>query len=265
MKKLKRQYAGSHPEAQYEPATREKMFLDRPTSHGGWPEGEYDPPVRDRIYGWYKKMKMMPEGTDPSSEQRRDLQKGRYGRRAGYLQDPESQELARDLALQIMASPDPESSKAFAFIVQNPKHVMNVWSELQTSGEYALAKMVKSISDEYVETRGKEVRITESQLRRIIREEVASLSEADAAVDEQAAKEAVNKFFDVKKKEFPGPASKSADSVSEVARSTCKDRLKKAGVPVAKVSEYVKKYAPGGNDEGEAAAIAKMNEGRRAR
>lgn len=52
---------GSQPEEQYVPATREKMFLDRPTSHGSWPEGEYDPPVRDRIYGWYKKMKMMPE------------------------------------------------------------------------------------------------------------------------------------------------------------------------------------------------------------
>ena len=100
-----KKFAGSHPEEQYAPATRQKMFLDRPTSHGGWPEGEYDPPVNDRIYGWYKKMKMMPEGDDPemrdiaSSEQRRDLQKSRHGRRSGYLSDPASQELAHDLAL----------------------------------------------------------------------------------------------------------------------------------------------------------------------
>jgi hypothetical protein len=263
MKRRKHSYAGSHPEEQYSPATRQKMFLDRPTSHGGWPEGEYDQPVRDRIYGWYKKMKMMPEGTDPSSEQRRDLQKGRYGHRLGYQQDPESQEIARDLAQRII-SPR-EHAAALDDVMQNPHLAMNVWSELQSEGHYALARLIRPIADEYVEQRGKSMRITESQLRRIIREEVASVSEADTAVDEQAAKEAVNKFFDVKKKEFPGPASKSEDSVSVVARSTCKDRLKNAGVPVAKVAEYVKKYAPGGNDEGEAAAIARVNEARRAR
>ena len=52
---------GSAPEEQYAPATRKSMHLDKPTSHGGWPSGEYDPPVKDRLYSWYKKMKMMPE------------------------------------------------------------------------------------------------------------------------------------------------------------------------------------------------------------
>lgn len=52
---------GSQPEEQYAPATRKSMHLDKPTSHGGWPAGEYDPPVKDRLYNWYKKMKMMPE------------------------------------------------------------------------------------------------------------------------------------------------------------------------------------------------------------
>ncbi len=52
---------GSAPEEQYAPATRKSMHLDKPTSHGGWPSGEYDPPVKDRLYNWYKKMKMMPE------------------------------------------------------------------------------------------------------------------------------------------------------------------------------------------------------------
>lgn len=175
MSKSHRPLGGSHPEEQYAPATREKMFLDRPTSHGGWPEGEYDPPIRDRIYGWYKKMKMMPEGDEPtmrsvrSSEQRRDLQKGRYGHRLGYQQDPKSQEIARDLALRIM-SPE-ESGNALEDVMQNPHLAMNVWSELQSEGEYALAKLVRPIADEYVAQRGKHMRITESMLRRIIREE----------------------------------------------------------------------------------------------
>ena len=179
---MKKSLAGSHPGEQYAPATRKKMFLDRPTSHGGWPEGEYDPPVRDRIYGWYKKMKMMPEGDDlemgdvSSSEQRRDLQKGKYGGRLGFLSDPESQELARDLALQIMASEDPENSDAFMYVARHREHVMNVWSELQTSGEYALARMVKKLADEYVDQRGKRKKITEATLREIIREEIGKLS-----------------------------------------------------------------------------------------
>lgn len=92
---------GSQPEEQYTLATRKKMFLDRPTSHGGWPEGEYDPPVQDRIYGWYKSMGMMPE----------------------------SEEM----------------------------------------GE----------ADEYVSERGNHMRITESMLRRIIREEYSRLNEAN--------------------------------------------------------------------------------------
>jgi hypothetical protein len=94
--------AGSHPEEHYVLATRKRMFLDRPTSHGGWPEGEYDPPVADSIYGWYKKMGMMPEGEEGSQ------------------------------------------------------------------------------ADEYIEDhKGKKMKITESMLRRIIREEYARMSEAD--------------------------------------------------------------------------------------
>lgn len=185
MKTGRQPLAGSQPEEQYAPATREKMFLDRPTSHGGWPEGEYDPPVKDRIYGWYKKMKMMPEGDEPtmrsvrSSEQRRDLQKGRYGHRLGYQQDPESQELARDLALRIM-SPG-ERGDALDEVMQNPHLAMNVWSELQSEGEYELAKLVRPIADGYVAQRGKHMRITESMLRRIIREEYSRMNEAENA------------------------------------------------------------------------------------
>lgn len=50
---------GSQPEEMYGLATRKNMFLDRPTSHGGWPEGEYDPPVNDRIYNYLRSMGLM--------------------------------------------------------------------------------------------------------------------------------------------------------------------------------------------------------------
>jgi len=255
---MKRSFAGSHPEEQYSPATRQKMFLDRPTSHGGWPEGEDDPPVGDRIYGWYKKMKMMPEGEEPemramrSSEQRRDLQKDRHGRKLGYTSDPEDQQLASDLALRLM-SPEGRGN-ALEDVMQKPRLAMNVWSELQSAGEYALAKLIRPIADEYVNQRGKGMRITESMLRRIIREEYSRLNEAE--IDEAAAEAAVKNFFRVKNKEFPGPAKNTISEVTESARSACKYELAQAGV--TDIAFYVRKYAPPEGDMGEAYAVSMM-------
>lgn len=60
-KKSERPVGGSQPDEMYGLATRKNMFLDRPTSHGGWPEGEYDPPVNDRIYSYLKSMGLMSE------------------------------------------------------------------------------------------------------------------------------------------------------------------------------------------------------------
>ena len=45
----------------YEIGTSKNLFLDRPSTHGGWPEGEYEPPVMKRIENWLKKMKMIYE------------------------------------------------------------------------------------------------------------------------------------------------------------------------------------------------------------
>jgi hypothetical protein len=107
------------------------------------------------------------------------------------------------------------------------------------------------------------MRITESMLRSVIREEIGRLNEADneSDVDEEKAKAAVDKLFRVKKKEFPGPAKNTTSGVAESARSTCKYELRQAGV--TDVASYVKKYAPGGDDMGEAAAVEKMNESQR--
>lgn len=174
---------GSHPEESYVLATRKRMFLDRPTSHGGWPEGEYDPPVRDRIYSWYKSMGMMPEsddeyvdqsgdemliterdlrriireaaeaipGEEPRSlqgmtpEAKRDTLKQRSGRKIGYREDPISQKLAEYLAKDIQMSDVPNTTEAFKFVEQNPEIARNVWSNLQSEGLYELADLVKPL------------------------------------------------------------------------------------------------------------------------
>lgn len=62
MKKSKKnRYAGSQPEERYGLGTRKSLYLDRPTSHGGWPEGEYDPPINDRIFNYLKDMGLVQE------------------------------------------------------------------------------------------------------------------------------------------------------------------------------------------------------------
>jgi hypothetical protein len=163
---------GSHPEESYVLATRKRMFLDRPTSHGGWPEGEYDPPVRDRIYSWYKSMGMMPESDEEyvdqtgdemliserdlrriiseiaeasSSEEVRDTVKQRAGHKLGYSEDPISQKLAEYLARDIEMSDAPDTTDAFKFVEQNPEISRNVWSNLQSAGLYDLAALVKPL------------------------------------------------------------------------------------------------------------------------
>jgi hypothetical protein len=60
-KSKKKRIAGSQPEERYGLGTRKSLYLDRPTSHGGWPEGEYDPPINDRIYNYLKSMGLVQE------------------------------------------------------------------------------------------------------------------------------------------------------------------------------------------------------------
>ena len=114
------------------------------------------------------------------------------------------------------------------------------------------------------------MRITARQLRQIIKEELSRsmMREADEP-NEADAKSAVEQLFRVKKTKFPGPASKYTGSKElehiAVARATCKDLLKDAGVAVADIAQYVKKYAPGsdarlgvpGDDMGEADMVSK--------
>lgn len=111
------------------------------------------------------------------------------------------------------------------------------------------------------------MRITARQLRQIIKEELSrSMMREANAPDEDAAKAAVKQLFDVKNSKdknsnFPGPASKytGAKELEHIAvtRATCKDLLKRAGVAGADIAKYVKKYAPGGDDMGEADMVSK--------
>jgi|1_EtaG_2_1085319.scaffolds.fasta_scaffold02542_7 bis(5'-nucleosidyl)-tetraphosphatase len=63
-KKEKLKKSGSHPEEAYELGTKKNLYLDRPTSHGGWPEGPSksftsNKPVNIQISSWLKNMGMM--------------------------------------------------------------------------------------------------------------------------------------------------------------------------------------------------------------
>lgn len=155
----RRPVAGSHPEEGYLPATRQRMFLDRPTSHGGWPEGEYDPPVRDRIYGWYKKMGMMPEedavteavdeylqekGLDMKIREGRHQNVVGYGRSIGFEYGAGADEAERIAMNMLSGDPDLEDA-AMAELRQNPHLARNVQSLVRSEGEYDLAKAIGSM------------------------------------------------------------------------------------------------------------------------
>ena len=60
-KKNKFKHSGSHPDETYEIGTEKNLYLDKPSTHGGWPEGEYDPPVNKQISNWLKSMKLLKE------------------------------------------------------------------------------------------------------------------------------------------------------------------------------------------------------------
>ena len=58
-KKSRLRHSGSHPDEAYEVGTEKNLYLDQPSTHGGWPEGEYDPPVNKQILSWMRKMKLV--------------------------------------------------------------------------------------------------------------------------------------------------------------------------------------------------------------
>ena len=66
-KKKKKSVGGSQPEETYESSTIKDLYLDRPTSHGGWPEGPSksytsDKPVNKQIADFLKSMGLVEEG-----------------------------------------------------------------------------------------------------------------------------------------------------------------------------------------------------------
>jgi hypothetical protein len=63
-RKIYERYSGSYPDESYQKADKKKLYLDKPSSHGGWPEGEYEPSVNDQISSWLKSMKMMENEED---------------------------------------------------------------------------------------------------------------------------------------------------------------------------------------------------------
>lgn len=70
--RLKQSLEGSHHDQRYVKATDKNLFLDRPTSHGGWPEGPsrgaYDStPVNKKISGYLKSLGLL-EGSEEDEE-----------------------------------------------------------------------------------------------------------------------------------------------------------------------------------------------------
>ena len=66
-KKKKKSVSGSQPEETYESSTIKELYLDRPTSHGGWPEGPSksytsNKPVNKQIADYLKSMGLVEEG-----------------------------------------------------------------------------------------------------------------------------------------------------------------------------------------------------------
>jgi len=67
--KLKRSFGGSQPDDRYVPATDSNLFLDKPTSHGGWPEGPSrsaydDTPVNKKISDYLKSLGLLGESEE---------------------------------------------------------------------------------------------------------------------------------------------------------------------------------------------------------
>ena len=64
IKKKRKGKSKSRSEKTYMKGTEKNLYLDQPSTHGGWPEGEYDPPVMKRIANWFKDMEMIDEDDD---------------------------------------------------------------------------------------------------------------------------------------------------------------------------------------------------------
>ena len=67
--RLKRSSGNSQRDERYAKATDKNMFLDRPTSHGGWPEGPsrgaYDgTPVNKKISDYLKSLGLLGESEE---------------------------------------------------------------------------------------------------------------------------------------------------------------------------------------------------------
>ena len=65
-KKNKRSNSGSQPEDTYMKGTKKNLYLDKPSSHGGWPSGPSksftsNKPVMKQISSWLENMKMLEE------------------------------------------------------------------------------------------------------------------------------------------------------------------------------------------------------------
>ena len=79
-KKKKKSRKRSRPQDGYEKGTDKNLYLDKPSTHGGWPEGEYKPSIMKQISTWMKDMDMLKNEWNSLVSKSRILeQKGYFG------------------------------------------------------------------------------------------------------------------------------------------------------------------------------------------
>jgi hypothetical protein len=79
----KKKYRGTQPEETYIQGTDKSLYLDKPSTHGGWPEGEYEPKVMKQISDWLKDMNMIKNEWHSFVQKSKEIileQKGFFGK-----------------------------------------------------------------------------------------------------------------------------------------------------------------------------------------
>ena len=72
-KRKKKSYSGTRPEDAYMRGTKKNLYLNKPSSHGGWPEGPSksfmsNKPVMRQIGDWLDDMEMLEEIEEDESD-----------------------------------------------------------------------------------------------------------------------------------------------------------------------------------------------------
>jgi len=137
-KKKKKKYRGFHPEETYIQGTDKSLYLDKPSTHGGWPEGEYKPTVMKQISDWLKDMNMIKNEWNSFVSQSKNAlleQKGFFGKefeefKSRFEKGEDALQLARDMGWSEIGA----GSTRTIFEVPGGEFVLKVANPIQSRG-----------------------------------------------------------------------------------------------------------------------------------